>query len=404
MTDTPTPLSEGNEVQSPVTAGESEPTRLKYEDRQQVLADLEEKRPGRLAVSLFNLDRQSIPNMEGLSTHFDASVKEPLFRVLSESYKNKDYEGIDLVLYTRGGDTNAVWPIVNLLREFDPEFQVLAPFRCHSSGTLVALGAKSIVMGPLSELSPIDPTCGNQFNPREEGNPNSPPIGISVEDVQSYRDFLVKQLCLEAPEAGQTDKRPDNWREVLSPHIAKLTESVHPLALGNVHRVIRQIEKLAKQLLELHPSAEESVDRIIQDLTTHFFSHTHMLDRHEAKRILGDRVVEADTDLADLLNRVLGCYKKSFRTWDPFFWIEKIGDEPMKSFEFVGGVVETRHWSYLYRTTVRATQTSGVPQGVNVQLPPNQPMPLIPGLPRQRGAEKVAQGWKRNSRPTGVSL
>ena len=56
-----------------------------------------------------------------------------------------------------------MWPIVSLIREFDKDFEVLVPYRCHSSGTLTALGAKRIVMDQLSELSPIDPSTGNQF-------------------------------------------------------------------------------------------------------------------------------------------------------------------------------------------------------------------------------------------------
>ena len=47
--------------------------------------------------------------------------RESLFRVLRES--TKPGEPLDLILYTRG-DTNAVWPVVGLLREYDEDFEV----------------------------------------------------------------------------------------------------------------------------------------------------------------------------------------------------------------------------------------------------------------------------------------
>ena len=45
------------------------------------------------------------------------------------------------------------------------------------------MAAKRIVMTRLAELSPIDPTTGNQFNP-VDGKGNR--LGISVEDVRAY--------------------------------------------------------------------------------------------------------------------------------------------------------------------------------------------------------------------------
>lgn len=109
-------------------------------DRQNILAKIEAIRGGRTVVCLFNFDRQCTPPVPGLSTQFQSDIKEALFRVLKESSISD--KGLDLCLYTRGGDVNAVWPIVSLVREFDKNFEVLIPFRSHSGGTLVALGAK----------------------------------------------------------------------------------------------------------------------------------------------------------------------------------------------------------------------------------------------------------------------
>src|SRR3990167_4767134 len=155
--------------ESPTT---EEQRSFNYEQRKLIFTKLSELREGRVPIFFFNFDRVSQPpNIPGLLTQFAADTKEVLYRLLKEAEVKK---GIDLILYTRGGDTNSVWPLVTLIREFDPAFQVLAPFRCHSSGTLLALGARRILMTRLSELSPIDPTTANQFNPRDEASPATP--------------------------------------------------------------------------------------------------------------------------------------------------------------------------------------------------------------------------------------
>ncbi len=129
---------------------------MPLEQRQSIIREIEALRDGRILICFFNFDRDSTPNVPGLSTPFASNTKEPLFRVLRESLGKGDK--IDLCLYTRGGDVNSVWPIAGLLREFDADFEVLVPFRCHSGGTLLALAANKIIMTSLSELSPIDPS------------------------------------------------------------------------------------------------------------------------------------------------------------------------------------------------------------------------------------------------------
>jgi sulfur relay (sulfurtransferase) DsrC/TusE family protein len=103
----------------------------------------------------------------------------PLFDQLQACGKQ---EAIDLVLFTQGGDTEAPWRIVSLMREFCKEFSVLLPHRALSSGTLIAMGADKIVMTPLSVLGPIDPSRTHPLLPKREGAPEPEPI--SVQDMR----------------------------------------------------------------------------------------------------------------------------------------------------------------------------------------------------------------------------
>ncbi|MYB06445.1 MAG: hypothetical protein F4Y24_08830 [Gemmatimonadetes bacterium] len=368
---------------------------MNYEGRKPLLQKVEELRPGRRLVCFLNFDRQSEPALPGLSTHFQADVKEALFRVLKES---DSLEGIDLLLYTRGGDTNAVWPLVSLVREFDPDFEVLVPFRCHSSGTLVVLGANRVILTNLSELSPIDPSTGNQFNPRDPANPTSG-MAISVEDVRAYRSFILEQLDGTREDETESSSLPVQ----AVPLLQRLTTEVHPLALGNVNRVLQQIKQLAVNLLNLHPIDGEGVQQIVKALTTQFFSHLHMINRHEAKEILGDRVEFASRELSDALDHVLRAYEDQFNLRRKFYLANLLNGNTEFPFRFVGAVLESTVRSYLFETAGVVRQVAKPPANVQIQVPVGQPIPLVPGMPRETQVEVKSQGWVHNKQPQGVT-
>ena len=208
---------------------------MPLKDRQAVMQKVEKLRGKRRLVAICNFDRASDPSsLPGLSIQFQEDMKEPLFRVLKETLKGAGE--LDVFLYTRGGATNAVWPIVSLIREFDPDFEVLIPYRAHSSGTMLALAARKMVMTNLSELSPIDPTTANQFNPRDAVNTQAM-LGIAVEDVTAYQEFWKGVIDFKRDDGVSADNKFATFHS----HMNRLATEIHPLALGNVHRSYRQL-------------------------------------------------------------------------------------------------------------------------------------------------------------------
>lgn len=98
-----------------------------------------------------------------------------------------DTDKITLYLYTNGGNTLAAWSLVNLIRSFCKNFEVIIPANCFSSGTLICLGSDSIVMTKQATLGPIDPSVNGPFNPNVPGinDPNAK-LPVSVEFVNAY--------------------------------------------------------------------------------------------------------------------------------------------------------------------------------------------------------------------------
>lgn len=67
-------------------------------------------------------------------------------------------KGLDLVLHTPGGNPTAAESIINYLRsKFNSDIRVIVPHMAMSAGTMMACGAKTIIMGKHSSLGPIDP-------------------------------------------------------------------------------------------------------------------------------------------------------------------------------------------------------------------------------------------------------
>lgn len=195
---------------------------------------------------------------------------------------------IDILIHTAGGDTLAAFGLARLIREFSDEVTVLVAHRCHSAGTLFALGANRIVMTPLATLSPIDPSITTPLNPAIKNANQVKILPMSVESVAGFR-ALVKE----------------HWNIGGDEHVAGmlklLVERVHPLALGDVYRATQQIEFLATKLLKHHRNDEETITGIVRTLTKGLGSHDYPISRSEARTLLDAQVHAADADLESLV-------------------------------------------------------------------------------------------------------
>lgn len=327
-------------------------------------------------------DRQTFPpgqNIPAISTRI--ATEPQLF--FYEHLKNIGHvPKIDLVLYTRGGDTDAVWPFVNLIREFCDNFSVLIPFRSHSAGTMIALGADEIVMTEVAELSPIDPTTVNPFNPRiNQQDPNSPQIGISVEDVTSY---------IKLAREGEP-KLKDETSHVKV--FEKLADYVHPLALGNVNRVYNQIRHLAENLLRLHPVDGRDEKKIIDHFCEKLYSHHHAISRREATSILGDIIKKAEDKTPELWDLFDGISTELCMN-EPFNLKKEIGSEENKDIIVKGALIESEGFKHVYQSKLKITQRSVIPPNMQLQVPPGQSIPkLIPNLPVNINVDVLSIGW-----------
>jgi hypothetical protein len=192
---------------------------------------------------------------------------------IRKSHKGAGKPKIDLFLHSNGGDGTVPWRLVTLFREYTDQLGVLVPHRAFSAATLTALGADEIVMHPMGMLGPTDPTVQNAFNPVDARGQR---LGISVEDVTAYIQLVKEDAGIQ-------------HEDELVQAFNILASQVHPLALGNVKRLISQSRMMATKLLELHMPREQAhaVDEIVEKLTSKLFYHGHPINRVEASEQIG---------------------------------------------------------------------------------------------------------------------
>jgi len=96
-----------------------------------------------------------------------------------------DVDTLNLILHSPGGDGTVVEKFVALCRTQCRCLRVVIPNEAKSAATLIALGADEIVMGPPSELGPIDAQVPVQVN--------GMPRYVSAQSFIDARDTLLKQ-------------------------------------------------------------------------------------------------------------------------------------------------------------------------------------------------------------------
>ncbi len=251
-------------------------------------------------------------------------------------------EQIDLFLYSRGGHTLSGFRIPGLVREYCKRFSVLVPYRAHSAATLIALGADEIVMTPLAELSPVDPSTNGPFNPpvpvQVAPGEAAPTYPVSVEDVAGYLNLARELAHLRDTES-------------LRPVFEQLTKDVRPLALGGVYRARSQMRMLIRKLLTAHRSPPHwwVIRSIVKALSEELLSHDYLISREEAIRMRLS-VKPASPEEERLMMTLYRHYETAMELEQPFN-IEAVLPGPgSRTLTLDRAFIESSYGAHIFRT------------------------------------------------------
>lgn len=321
-------------------------------DRLEKYKWLESDRKSKLLV-YFTGDRQ------GMETQIATDIIEYFSEHLDKIGK---VERISLLLYTRGGDTMAAWSLVNLIRQFCNDFEVIIPSKSRSSGTIISLGADDIIMTKQATLGPIDPSINGPLNPQNPQAPNNPEarVPVSVESIQGFIELAKQELSLT---------NEDNLKDIL----LSLSEKVHPLVLGNVYRTRTQIQMVARKLLnkQLGEDKKEKIDKIISFLCSDSGSHDYAIYRNEAKDELGLNIKKPNDEQYTNINTLFEDIRNELKLLEPFNPNVELGANNSSTYSCRRVLIE----SVAGGTDVYVTEGSLVKSVQSIQQPP--PMPPI---------------------------
>lgn len=195
---------------------------------------------------------------------------------------------IDLILYSYGGDADAAYKLITVLREFGKELIIIVPCEAKSAATLMALGGDKILMGPLSELGPIDPVVSYPMLPR---------VMVPARAVLRFiEDYLT--VLGETPAAEKLPLIP-----------------VDPVHMGYCRLAMDSAKEYAEILLtkyNLKGQDPKKVKRIVEKLAgggpDAYASHTFVIDIAEAQT-LGLTVERMSEELHNLVWQLYRGYK-----------------------------------------------------------------------------------------------
>jgi len=284
---------------------------------------------------------------------------------------------LDLFLYTSGGNTAAGAGLDAFLREFADRLTVLVPFKALSAGTLIALGADSIVMTQLTQLSPVDPSVSSPYNPTAQspqpGMPG-PTLPVSVEDVIGYLDLAKNEARLQSDTA-------------LTAVFQDLASKVHPLALGSVYRARAQIQLLVRRFLwrRLGRDADEGeIDRVTGLLTSKLHSHEHIIGRSDAVDELRLPVEDPDPLFDEPVWSLYQEYEKVLELTTPYNPDVFLGEEQQTTRQFARAIIESKNLTHAFMTTREIRRIE--------MTQPNLPQPITAHQERD-----TFEGWVRDA-------
>ena len=203
---------------------------------------------------------------------------------------SRKLDRLDFFLHSPGGFLDSAYKIIRICKEYSNEFNVIIPLAAKSAATVIALGANQIVMTVFAELGPIDPIIQH---------PYKPDIRVPARSIKDFFEFL---------------NTTETAKVLVDPQFkAQMSSLLDPYLIGSYQTALNSSKQIAEKLLKENSLKEhpELVAEAVEKLTEHYYSHSYVIDRNEAKE-LGLNVVKTES-IAGLdfsVRRLLNVYQQ----------------------------------------------------------------------------------------------
>ncbi len=162
---------------------------------------------------------------------------------------------------------------------------MIAPLNCASAATMLALGADTIQMGPLSYLTAVDTSLEHDLSPLDHTNQLVPVSNDEVDRViRLWKDTV-----------GRRGDGVNPYQE--------LYKYLHPLVIGALDRASSLSLMLCREILGYHMKDARKAERIATAPELLLPAHQYPITSREARR-LGLKVQDIPSDLDALLQEL----------------------------------------------------------------------------------------------------
>lgn len=235
----------------------------------------------------------------------DAAREDELITRCSLESKSKN---IVLVLCTSGGLPDVAFRLARYFQSNYEKFTIIICGKCKSAGTLMTVGAHSVVMGARAELGPLDIQLGKKDAFFEDGSGLTVVNAIEELETKAYEIFekTFVKLILRTQRRVTLKTATNLATEFAVGLMSPIISQIDPMHVGEVARAMRVGREYGERL---NSHSKNLMNGALHKLVNGYPSHSFVIDRQEAETIFTD--VKPPTPVESALIDLLGSVSRN---------------------------------------------------------------------------------------------
>ena len=210
-----------------------------------------------------------------------------LFR-LRAALGDREFDEVDLVIHSGGGDINVAYQMVELIRLHTERLFACVPLYAKSAATLLCLGADGIILDKMAQLGPID----TQVYEEKKGGKGEFTSALNpfkaLEQAHSFSlDALDTSIRMIARSSGlDLDDCIRHAINFVVGTTGPLFSRLDPGKLGEYSRALAVGSEYGKRLLRRFTDWDDQKRSLVVDKLVHGYpSHAYVIDYHELEEL-----------------------------------------------------------------------------------------------------------------------
>ena len=212
-------------------------------------------------------------------------IEDPVDRIVIDICKTRRRRGrVILILVTSGGDAHVAYRISRCLQSSYESFTVFVTGQCKSAGTIISLGANSIIMSDHGELGPIDAQIKKEdelFQTRSGLTVLDALSTLRQEAYEAYEYFFLQTKIRS--QGDITTRTANQTAATLTGELfGRVYEHIDPMHVGEAGRFLKIAHQYGQILQYVGGNCK---DDTLVTLTNKYPSHGFIIDRLQAEHL-----------------------------------------------------------------------------------------------------------------------